>query len=183
MAHAARPSALVALLVAFPAAAQGPRAVPDRLAPFELRDQHGERRAVDASVRVLLLTRDMEGGAVVRGALERKGAEAGAFLAERGAVYVADVSRMPRLLRTLFAIPRMRGRPYPVLLDETGEATSALPSEAGRATVLWLVDLRPVRAELVDSPDALLAKLGETSASAPGALPGGAREGSEVERR
>jgi hypothetical protein len=65
-----------------------------------------------------------------------------------------------------------------VLLDETGEATAALPSEAGRATVLWLEDLRPMRVELVDAPDALLAKLGETSAPAPGAVPGGAREGS-----
>jgi hypothetical protein len=66
---------------------------------------------------------------------------------------------MPGLVRRLFAVPRMRGRPYPVLLDTTGEATAALPAEPGRATVLWLEDLRPVRVELFDSPDALLVAL------------------------
>jgi hypothetical protein len=151
--------ALVALLLALPAAAEGPKLVPDRLAAFELPDQHGSPQRVDGAVRVLLLSRDMDGGAVVRGALETKGAEAGAFLSGLGAVYVADVSGMPGLVRRLFAVPRMRGRPYPVLLDTTGEATAALPAEPGRASVLWLEDLRPVRVELFDSPDALLAAL------------------------
>jgi hypothetical protein len=156
-----RVGALLALCVAAAASAQGPAVVPDRLAAFELPDQHGDPRRVDGAVRVLLLSRDMDGGAVVRGALEAKGSGAGAFLAERGAVYVADVSRMPGIVRSLFAIPRMRGRPYPVLLDTTGEATAALPSEPGRATVIWLEDLRPVRVELVGAPDELLAKLGD----------------------
>jgi len=156
---------LVAVLLAGGAVAQGPQIVPDRLAAFELADQHGAAHRVDGSVRVLVLSRDMDGGAVVRGALERQGEAAAAFLAERGAVYVADVSRMPGLVRSLIAIPRMRGRPYAVLLDTTGETTAALPSQEGRATVLWLEDLRPVRVELLDSPDALLERLGELPAS------------------
>jgi hypothetical protein len=156
----ARAGALLALLLALPAAAQGPTIVPDRLAGFELPDQHGVSHRVDAAVRVLLLSRDMDGGAVVRGALEAKGAEAGAFLAGLGAVYVADVSRMPGIVRRLFALPRMRSRPYPVLLDTTGEATAALPAEPGRASVLWLEDLRPVRVETFGAPEALLAALG-----------------------
>jgi len=155
-----RASVLLALLLAGPAAAQGPKLVPDRLEAFELPDQHGAPQRVDEGVRVLLLSRDMDGGAVVRGALETKGKTAGAFLAERSAVYVADVSRMPGIVRSLFALPRMRSRPYPVLLDTTGDATRSLPSEEGRATMLWLEDLRPVRVELVDSADDLLAKLG-----------------------
>jgi hypothetical protein len=155
-----RRSLLLALLLAGPAAAQGPTLVPDRLEAFELADQHGAHQRVDGGVRVLLLSRDMDGGAVVRGALEAQGESAGSYLSERGAVYVADVSRMPGIVRSLFALPAMRRRPYPVLLDTTGEASRALPSEEGRASVLWLVDLRPVRIEFVDSPDALLEKLG-----------------------
>jgi len=151
---------LAAILLAQAARSQGPRIVPDRLSAFELADQHAVAHRVDGSVRLLLLSRDMDGGAIVRSALETRGDAAAAFLAERGAVYVADVSRMPALVRTLFALPRMRSRPYAVLLDTTGEATRALPSEEGRATLLWLADLRPVRIELVDNPEALLDALG-----------------------
>ncbi len=162
-----RATLLPLLLLAGPAAAQGPQVVPDRLEAFELADQHGAPHRVDGSVKVVLLSRDMDGGAVVRGALEGKGERAGPFLAERGAVYVADVSRMPAIVRSLFALPRMRGRPYPVLLDTSGEVTAGLPSREGRATVLWLDELRPVRVELVDSPEALLETLGPAAAGEP----------------
>ena len=150
---------LFALLTAGSATAQGPTVVPDRLEAFELPDQHGAPRRVDEAVRVLLLSRDMDGGAVVRGALETKGEQAGGFLAARGAAYVADVSRMPGIVRSLFALPRMRSRPYPVLLDTTGDVTRSLPSEEGRATVIRLDGLRPVRVEFVDSTEELLAEL------------------------
>lgn len=151
---------LFALLSAGTATAQGPSVVPDRLAAFELPDQHGVPRRVDEGVRVLLLSRDMDAGAVVRGALEAQGEQAGGFLAERGAAYVADVSRMPGVVRSLFALPRMRSRPYPVLLDTTGDVTRSLPSEEGRATVIRLEALRPVRVEFVGSTEELLAELG-----------------------
>ena len=154
-----------ALAASVPAPAQGPSVVPAALEPLALPDQHGEARAVDASVRILVLSRDMDGGAVVREALERQGDGAAAFLAARGAVYVADVSRMPGLVRRLIALPRMRGRPYPVLLDEQGAATAALPAQEGRATVLWLEGLRPMRADFASTPDELLGWLGPDPAA------------------
>lgn len=158
---------LLSLLLAAPVAAEGPQVVPDRLEAFELADQHGAPHRVDEAVRVLLLSRDMDGGAIVRGALGGKGERAGPWLAERGAVYVADVSRMPAIVRSLFALPRLRGRPYPVLLDTSGEATAGLPSQEGRATLLWLDELRPVRVELVGSAEELLATLGGADAGEP----------------
>ena len=115
------------LAASAPAPGQGPAVVPAALEPLALPDQHGEARAVDASVRILVLSRDMDGGAVVRAALEAQGDAAGEFLSARGAVYVADVSRMPGLVRRLLAVPRMRSRPYSVLLDTTGDATRAEP--------------------------------------------------------
>jgi hypothetical protein len=155
-------AAALALLAAATtvAAKPDPLAVGDAIEPFELPDQHETTHAVDAGVKVLLLSRDMDGGGVVREALARQGGAAAAFLAERGALYVADVSRMPGLVRRVIAIPRMRGRPYPVLLDQAGTTTARLPSEEGKASVLWLDGLHLVRIEQVGSPDALLELLG-----------------------
>jgi hypothetical protein len=69
---------------------------------------------VSEATRVLLLTRDMDAGGFVREALAEDGA---ACLDRAGAVYVADVHRVPGVIRRIVAIPRMRTRPYPVLLD------------------------------------------------------------------
>lgn len=162
-------AALVLGALGAPAAAEelGPG---DVLPALALPDPHGETHVVEGDTRVLILSRDMDGGGAVRGALEEGGAE---FLAAHDAVYVADVSGMPWLIRKTIALPRMRDRPYPLLLDEDGEDTATLPHEEGKATLLFLAagdnrveavayagtaeELRAAieaRAEVVSSPDA-----------------------------
>lgn len=116
-------------------------AVDATLAPLALEDQHGRPGRVDAATRGLLFTRDMDGGALVREALASDGA---ALLAGAGAVYVADVHRMPGPIRRFIAIPRMRERPYSVLLDVDGAPSAPLPSEEGKVTWLRLESLRVV---------------------------------------
>ena len=122
------------LWVGAPAWAGDPLGVGDSMAPAELNDQHGKPHAIDSDVQVVLFSRDMDGGAVIRGVLD----EDPEFLARNGAVYVSDVSGMPRFVLQAIAKPKMRGRPYPVLLDETGEATTGLPGVKGKPTVVWL---------------------------------------------
>ncbi len=132
------------------------------LAPFALPDQHGTPRTIDASVRALVLTRDMDGGAIVREALGDGGAER---LSRAGALYVSDVSGMPGIIRATIAEPRLRQRPYPVLLDREGDATKALPSASDRPVVIVLEELRIVRVEEPGNPAALLATLDALAAA------------------
>lgn len=122
------------MLVAVPALAE-PYAVGDAIEPFTLEDQHGEGHSVDASVKAILFSRDMDGGDLLKQGLAD--APPG-YLEEKGAVYVADISGMPGLIARIFAIPAMRDRPYPMLLDRDGETTARLPSAEGRATVVFL---------------------------------------------
>lgn len=135
-----------------PAAAAEPYGVGDVLPELSLEDQYGQTHALDASVRVVLFSRDMDGGKVIQAAL----AEDGAALLERYAgAYVADVSRMPGLVRRLIAKPRMRKRPYLMWLDEKGDATADFPSREGLPTLLFLQDLRVLRIEHPETPEAL----------------------------
>jgi hypothetical protein len=67
---------------------------------------------------------------------------------------------MPKLVARLFAVPSMRRRPYPMLLDRTGEATARLPDVEEQATLLFLDELRIERIEHVDSADGVRALLG-----------------------
>jgi hypothetical protein len=128
------------------------------LSEFTLPDQHGETRSVDSAVRVLLFSRDMGGGKVIRKALEADGA---ALLQTHRAVYVADVSGMPGLVLRIMAKPSMRRRPYPMLLDEEGSPTADLPSREGQATLIFLEALRVKRVAYAATPPELLTALGD----------------------
>ena len=121
------------------AAANVPKAAPlavgDAAPLVTLADQHGGTVHVDAATRLVLFTRDTDGGAFVKDALADGGTDT---LASAGAVYLSDVSRMPGLVRSMFAMPSLKKRPYAVGLDDKGDATASLPFRDGFATVLTL---------------------------------------------
>lgn len=144
----------VALLAAVASAA--PLAVGDRMPALALEDQHGRPGAVGEGTRVVLVSRDMEAGDVVKRALAGRDQ---AFLDGHGIVYVANVSGMPAFVTRLFALPRMRERPYRMLLDRDGEATRDVPAVQGRPTVLALENGRIVRVAHPGDPGALIAEL------------------------
>ncbi|MCP3984898.1 MAG: FAD/FMN-containing dehydrogenase [bacterium] len=148
---------LVSLLGSLPASAQAPYAVGDRLVPFQLEDQHEKVRALDKSAKLLLFSRDMNGGDLLREAIAELGAKG---LTDLSAVYVADIHNMPSLIASLFAIPRMRDRPYPVLLDRDGSATARLPDVEDQATILELEGLTLRAIHHLDSVEAVKAQLG-----------------------
>lgn len=159
---ALRPAALLAgtLLAASAvglAPASEPYAVGDRIAAVTLEDQHGVERAVDESVALVLFARDMDAGDIVKQALAETDGEA---LAARHAVYVADISAMPGLVARMFALPRMRKRAYPMLLDRDGVATERFPAREGVVTLMRLDDLELEAVEFVADPAALAATLG-----------------------
>lgn len=110
-------------------------AVGDPLSSFVLKDQNGAEVRIDDSVGVLVFTRDMTGGALVKEALAERGRET---LAKANAIYLSDISGMPSFVRYAFGLPALRKRPYPVALDEGGALTSNQPYREGSATILHL---------------------------------------------
>lgn len=150
-----RPLAPLLLLLAAAAGAE-PVAVGTQLAPLALADQHDVRAEVSNVARVLLFTRDMGGGNLVKEALTDRDQR---FLDDRRAVYVADISRMPALVSRLMALPRMRRRGYRVLLDRDGQATRDLPWVEGKVTLVGLDDLRVTRVAHLASVDEVRAAL------------------------
>ncbi len=149
-----RASILTALVfgLLLPGAPVGAASVGDRIEPFTLEDQFGESHAVDESVRLLLFSRDMKGGSFLKDAIEAEHAER----IRRGEwAYVADISGMPRLIARIFAIPRMRRRPYPLLLDREGTVTASLPDREREATLIHLDHLRITRVEHLPSAEAV----------------------------
>lgn len=105
----------------------------ERLAPWTLLDQHDVPYTLNDETRILLVARDMDGAKLVNAALEGKPK---GYLDERQAVFLADISRMPRIIASLFALPKMRDYNYRILLDRDARIAPRYP--AGEGEVLWL---------------------------------------------
>jgi len=105
----------------------------ERLAPWTLLDQHDVPYTLNDETRILLVARDMDGAKLVDAALEGKPK---GYLDERHAVFLADISRMPRIIATLFALPKMRDYTYRILLDHDARIAPRYP--AGEGEVVWL---------------------------------------------
>ena len=153
---------LSVVLLAGESAADERHGVGDRIENFTLEDQHGVAHSLDEPVAILLFSRDMEGGDVLKEALEETPP---GFLAERQAVYVSDISGMPRLITRMFAIPSMRDRSYSVWLDRDGDATARLPTERGKATLIFCRDREITRVEHLAAPEDVRRVLGQTKSS------------------
>ena len=105
----------------------------ERLAPWTLLDQFDAPYTLNDETRILLVARDMDGAKLVNAALE---GQPKGYLEERQAVFLADVSRMPRIIASLFALPKMRDYNYRILLDRDARIAPRYP--AGEGEVLWL---------------------------------------------
>ena len=105
----------------------------ERLAPWTLLDQHDAPYTLNDQARVLLVARDMDGAKLVNAALE---GQPKGYLEQRQAVFLADISRMPGVIASLFALPKMRDYSYRILLDRDARIAPRYPAGAGE--VLWL---------------------------------------------
>jgi len=127
------------------------------LPALTFEDQHEEPHTLDASVKLIVFTRDMDAGEIVKETLAENGGE---VLAANGAVYITDVHGMPSLIRSLFALPSMRKRPYAMWLDVEGEDTKILPAREGQPSLIHLDAMTVSRIDSIATAAALREALG-----------------------
>jgi hypothetical protein len=128
--------AAIALLLCLFSATSMALETGDRLAPWTLLDQHDQAYTLDDQLQVLLVARSMDAAKLVDVALQGKPK---GYLEQRHTVFLADISRMPTVIASLFALPKMRDYNYRILLDR--DARIVPRYQADTASVLWL-DLR-----------------------------------------
>ena len=130
----------------------------DSIDTFTLEDQFGASQRVDKNTALVLFSRDMEGGELLSLALKDKPPD---YLPERRAVYVADISEMPSFVARLFALPKMRKRAYPMLLDREGKVTKKFPDQKDHGTLIELNELKITNVEFFGDAGEIEARLEE----------------------
>ncbi|MFT5235662.1 MAG: hypothetical protein ACI90A_001025 [Shewanella sp.] len=114
----------------------------DQVAPIQLENQFEEQVKVNANTLVILFSRGMKGGDIIKEALDLQIADGETIPATQ--VYIADISGMPSLIAKFVAIPQMKDLPFPIGLDREGEVTKLLPSDADMATLILLNNLKVI---------------------------------------
>lgn len=107
-----------------------------------LKDQHDRPQLIGEHTRFLIFTADKDSSNLADVILD---GQTDATLDAAGIRYVADISRMPGLVTSMFALPKLRKYGYPVLLGRDAEDTGALPRQPGKITILE-VDGRTITA-------------------------------------
>ncbi len=122
------------LLVAVPVVADQ-LAVGAEVPPLTLNDQYDQPLSISKDTRLLLFAVDKPAADLLNAFLERQSPD---YLDENGGVYLLDISGMPRLITQMFALPKMRKRPYRILLARESGTVAFLPRRQNAATVITL---------------------------------------------
>jgi hypothetical protein len=101
---------------------------------FTLNDQFDKTHTVNADTKTIIVSFEKETSADINEFLNTK--EAG-FLEKNKAVFIADISGMPSIITSLFALPKMKKYKYNVLLIYDEEDKRFLRQEK-RTTVYRL---------------------------------------------
>ena len=107
--------------------------VGSRLPGLTLKDQHDAPATIAPATHYLIFTAERAPSAVVETALDGQTAQT---LDAAKVRYVADISGMPGLVTAAFALPKLRKRPYPILLGRTAAETATLPRAPGKVTLV-----------------------------------------------
>lgn len=126
-----------------------PFSIGSHLPGLTLKDQYGIKHEVNEQVRLVLFCRNRKGNDIVGDALKET---IPGYLSQHQTFFVADTSRMPRLIAKFVALPALRERPYRVLLDPVPSVTKGFPSEKDKVTLLFLKNLTIKAIKFVDNP-------------------------------
>lgn len=140
-----------ALLVCFGLSSMA-QAMPESMQNLRLKDQNELPVKISANIRYVLFTHDMSGKDLVKDMLEDKPAD---YLETHHALFVADVSGMPRIIARMFAYPALRKLPYKVLLDEVGTRTADWERRDSAVTLFRIENFIVTGYDFIDTQEAL----------------------------
>ncbi|MCD8524169.1 MAG: hypothetical protein LRY72_18200 [Saccharospirillaceae bacterium] len=135
-------------------------ASPASMETLRLRDQHDTPIKISANVRYVIFAHDMPGKDLVKEMLKTSGDN---YLTEQHALFVTDISGMPRIIARMFAYPAMRKAPYQILIDEVGSRTGDWERQDSAVTLFRLQEFAVTGYEFIDSPEALAAAISRSA--------------------
>lgn len=144
---------LLSLSIGRVSAEQQEWGVGQTLETMTFTDQHGQKRVIDETTRMIMFAADRAAAKQVHAAIETQGAD---YLLTQRVIYVADISRMPWLIARIFAIPRMQDYDYPIALGRKSEDCVEFPRQKGKISMIYLDQQKLKKIVFVATADMIL---------------------------
>lgn len=122
------------------------------LPPVELKTQHGKTVKISNDVKTLLFAVEKAPSALINSFILKQEVD---YLTKNKAYFVADISGMPSMITKMFAIPKMKKRPYDILLAKGETQVSFIPRKKNFVTVLKIAKRKITAIEFVNNVDQL----------------------------
>jgi hypothetical protein len=126
------------------------------LKPQLFTDQWDKQQVLDGDTRLIIYSNHKAGSGWVKEALEDLSST---DLDSRHWLYVANISKMPKMISKMFAIPKMRDYSFAVALVRDDEAVKSWPAETDKVMVYQLDNLSIQAIDYFDSAESLQAFL------------------------
>lgn len=115
-----------------------PLAVDSLIPEIKIKDQFEKEHTITAEVKTILFASDKSTSDMLRDYLLSKDKD---ILARNNAIYVADISGMPKIITKFVALPKMKKYPFSVLLlDDTNKQN--FEKENGKIIIYTLDNLK-----------------------------------------
>lgn len=124
---------IIALLISLPVLAAGELTTGSGLPPLTLKDQFDASHTIGEDTRQIIFAADKHSSRLVNDFLSTQSDN---YLQLHGTRYLADISGMPRVISSMFALPKMREFHYPILLADSPETLEAIPRRPGAVTLI-----------------------------------------------
>lgn len=108
-------------------------AVEETLTPFTLKDQFSKLHSLSAQTKKVIFVFKKDSGHVVRGYLNQQKDD---YLQSRDILFVADISKMPAMIREYVAMPDLRERDYPVLIVYNQDLANKFKNEKEQEKIM-----------------------------------------------
>ncbi|MCJ7764594.1 MAG: hypothetical protein MUP09_01465 [Thiovulaceae bacterium] len=120
-----------------PIAVESKIVVGNSLETLELNDQFGKPRSLSADTKKVIFAFSKDMGHMSNAFFDKKEPD---FLAEHKAVFIADVSGAPSLIRSMFIMPGLKEFKHPVLVteDEKVAASYCIQENSDKVMILDL---------------------------------------------
>ncbi|WP_428737452.1 hypothetical protein [Sulfurimonas sp.] len=100
---------------------------------FEYETQHEKEITIPDDVKTIIISYEKDSSAMINKFLDSKEKD---FLEKNHAVFIADISKMPSLITSLFALPKMQKYKHTIYLHYSDEFAKFIPAVEEKVTIL-----------------------------------------------
>ncbi|MFK5891718.1 MAG: hypothetical protein QM504_00685 [Pseudomonadota bacterium] len=122
--------------------------VADKIDTLTLENQFEQKQTLDINTKLVIYTVEKKASDLVKEALKK--IPEGYFL-KNNIIYIADISNMPGFISRFIAIPAMKERNYPIMLDSNGTVSAKFPAKEEKITLIYLNLLNIIDIKFVDT--------------------------------